>query len=233
MMRRLGYAFGVSSVAMGVLCLMLSGRPAYAEMYSAGQMGMSIPNSLSNIEGMGGNTGTTISNLNLANSFMYGLKFGYYFDSLKWLGIETEVFNSTTHIKQQTATASNATGSLTGTVPGASLRVLNWAPVNIVVRYQMGKLEPYAGVGLGIFITSLKDGATGLYSSSTNVGLNTQLGLRYLIAENVALFSEWKYNRASFNFPGFSGVPAQSTGGGYQGDYSAHILAFGVGYHFD
>jgi len=211
----------------------LSGPPAQAEMYSAGQLGLSIPNSFSNIEGMGSNTGTTISNLSLVNSFMYGLKFGYYFDSVKWLGVETEVFNSTPHIKQQTATASNATGSLTGTVPGASLRVLNWAPVNVVVRYQMGKLEPYAGVGMGVFISSLKDGSTGLYSSSTKVGLNTQLGLRYLIFENVSLFGEWKYNRASFDFPGFSGVPAQSTGGGYKGDYSAHILAFGVGYHFD
>ena len=232
-MKRMGFALGVSFVAVGILCLTLSGRPAYAEMYSAGQMGVSIPNRFSNIEGMGGNTGTTISNLSLVNSFMYGLKFGYYFDSMKWLGVETEIFNSTPHIKQQTATASDATGSVTGTVPGASLRVLNWAPVNVVVRYQMGKLEPYAGVGLGIFIANLKDGATGLYSSSANVGLNTQLGLRYLIAENVALFGEWKYNRASLNFPGFSAIPAQSTGGGYRGDYSANILAFGVGYHFD
>ena len=232
-MRRLDRAFGVWSVGVGVLCLVLSGSQADAEMYSAVQMGASIPSSFSNIEGMGRNEGTAVSNLSLANSFMLGLKFGYYLDSLKWLGFEAELFNSNPHIKQQTATASNATGSVTGTVPGTSLRVLNLAPVNVVVRYQMGSLEPYAGVGMGIFMTNLKDGATGISSSNSAIGLNTQLGLRYRVNENVSLFGEWKYNRAHLNFPGFTAVPAQSTGGGYKGDYSAHILAFGVAYHFD
>jgi len=43
------------------------------------------------------------------------------------------------------------------------------------------------------------------------------------------VFGEWKYNRASFNFSESS--PTQATGG-FKGDYSANILAFGVGYHF-
>lgn len=152
---------------------------------------------------------------------------------MKWLGFETELFNSTPHIKQQAAMASNATGSFTGTVPSASLRVLNWAPVNVVVRYQMGKLEPYAGVGMGVFLAKLTDGATGVASTNTKIGLNTQLGLRYMVNENVSLFTEWKYNRANFDFPGFTAIPAQSAGGGYKGDYSAHLMAFGFGYHYD
>jgi opacity protein-like surface antigen len=164
---------------------------------------------------------------------MYGLKFGYYFDSIKWLGFEAELFNSNPHIKQQTATATNATGSVTGTVPGTSLRVLNLAPINIVVRYQMGRLEPYAGVGMGIFMVNLKDGATGLTTSNSKIGLNTQVGLRYFVVENVSVFGEWKYNRVGLDFHSFTAVPAQSTGGGYKGDFSAHIFAFGIGYHFD
>ncbi len=98
-MRRLGYAFGVSSIAVGFLCLTLSGRPAQAEMYVAGQMGASLPNSLSKIEGVDSNAGTGISDLDLQTSFMYGAKLGYYFESIKWLGVETEVFNSTPHVK--------------------------------------------------------------------------------------------------------------------------------------
>ena len=82
---------------------------------------------------------------------------------------------------------------------------------------------------MGVFFANIKDGQTGESSSSTNVGLNTQLGLRYLVTENVSLFGEWKYNRASFDFSPSS--PTQATGG-VKGDYSANILAFGVGYHF-
>jgi opacity protein-like surface antigen len=62
------------------------------------------------------------------------------------------------------------------------------------------------------------------------VGLNTQVGLRYLVTKSVSLFGEWKYNRASFNFAESS--PTQATGG-FNGDYAAHLLAFGVGYHFN
>jgi opacity protein-like surface antigen len=107
--------------------------------------------------------------------------------------------------------------------------VLNWAPINIVVRYQMGKFEPYAGIGMGVFFPSLKDGASGESAGSTAVGLNTQLGLPYLGTKNVSLFGEWKYNRASFYFSEAS--PSQATGG-FKGDFSANILVFGVGYHF-
>jgi opacity protein-like surface antigen len=107
--------------------------------------------------------------------------------------------------------------------------MLTWAPVNLVVRYQMGQLEPYAGVGMGVFFARVKDRATGESSSSTRVDLNTQGGLRYLVTKHISLFGEWQYNWASFNFPESS--PTQATGG-IKGDYSAHLLAFGVGYHF-
>lgn len=107
-------------------------------MYVAGQVGVSIPNSFSNLEGVDGNAGLTVSDLSLQNSFIYGAKLGYYFDSMKWLGVETEVFNSTPHIKQQDAAISVPGFSGTLNLSGTSLRVLNWAPVNVVVRYQMG-----------------------------------------------------------------------------------------------
>lgn len=196
-------------------------------MYVAGQMGVSIPNSFSNIEGVGSNAGGTISDLSLQKSFMYGAKLGYYFDSMKWLGVETEVFNSTPHVNRQTATLSFGGASATGTLSGKDVRVLNWAPINIVVRHQMGQFEPYAGVGMGVFFANLTE--SGESSSSTKVGLNTQLGLRYLVTQNVSLFGEWKYNRASFNFAESS--PTQAAGR-VKGDYSTNIFAFGVGYHF-
>jgi opacity protein-like surface antigen len=198
-------------------------------MYVAGQVGASIPSDFSNGEGVGSLAGVNTSDLSLHKSVMYGAKLGYYFDSMKWLGVETEVFNSNPHLKQQTATISAGGLSATGTFSGQDVRVLNWAPVNIVVRHQMGQFEPYAGIGMGVFFANITDGASGESSSSTNVGLNTQLGLRYKVTQNLAVFGEWKYNRASFDFSESS--PTQATGG-FKGDYSAHILAFGVGYHF-
>lgn len=219
----------LSVFALLLLSLSFTSTPAQAEVYVAGQVGVSLPNSFSNVEGVDTLTGLTLSDLSLHNSVMYGAKIGYYFDSMKWLGVETEVFNSTPHVKQQTVTASFGGPSATIPITGQDFRVLTWAPINVVVRYQMGQFEPYAGIGLGLFFAQLKDGQTGESSSSTEPGLNAQLGARYFVTKDLALFGEWKYNRASFNFS--QSTPTQATGG-IKGDYSAHILAFGIGYHF-
>ncbi len=170
---------------------------------------------------MGGN------DLSQQNSLMYGGKLGYYFDSLKFqnfnLGVETEAFNATPHVKPQNYTIG---GVNLGTGTGVNSRVLTWAPMNIVVRYQAGAFEPYAGVGLGVFFSSFSN--INGSSSSTDVGLNTQVGLRYRVTTNLALFGEWKYNRANLSHSDFVSI----TGLDVSADYSAHNLVFGVGYHF-
>lgn len=222
-MRHVRYLLGVSSVVVGMFCLTL---PLQAEMYVAGQVGANMPRDLSNVELSGFGTTLGLSDLSLQNSLMYGAKAGYYFDSLKWqnfnLGVETEVFNSTPHIKQQEVTA----GGITGTLQGLTNRVLTWAPVVVLVRYQAGAFEPYAGVGLGVFFSRISDGTDS--SSSTDVGLNTQLGLRYRVNPNLSLFGEWKYNYANIdhnNFLGANGIDLSA-------NYNANIFAAGIGYHF-
>ena len=228
-MRHVRSTLGVSSVVMGIFCLTL---PLQAEMYVAGQVGANIPNSLSSVEYSAPGVTVGGNDLLLQNSLMYGAKVGYYFDSLKtmeppaWqhfrLGVETEVFNSTPHIKQQDITIG---GVPVGTA-GFTNRVLTWAPFVVVVRYQAGAFEPYAGVGLGVFFSRISNGTDS--NSSTDPGLNTQLGLRYRVNPNFSLFGEWKYNYANIdhsNFLGAGGVDVSA-------NYSANIFAAGVGYHF-
>jgi len=221
-MRRLCSVIGWSSVATGVLCLTLFSLPVQAEMYVAGQVGVNIPQKLRTVQWDAGGGPLDGNNLSLHNSLMYGAKLGYYFDSLKWLGVETEVFNATPHVKQQNLTIG---GIDFGTAPGLNLRVLTWAPVNLVVRYQMGAFEPYAGVGLGVFFSRFSDGTDS--SSSTDVGLNAQLGLRYRVTTNLAFFGEYKFNHATLSHSNMG-----TTGLGMSAYYNAHNLVFGVGYHF-
>lgn len=218
----------LSMFALLSLALALTSTPAKAEMYVAGQAGVNIPYNLSNVE-WNGLAATTLggNDLTLQNSVMYGAKWGYYFDSLKWqnfnLGVETEVFNATPHIKQQDVTIG---GLNLGTIPGFTNRVLTWAPVNIVVRYQAGALEPYAGVGLGVFFSRIARDTDS--SSSTDVGLNTQLGLRYRLTNNLAFFGEWKFNHANLTHSSLLGA----NGLDLSANYHAHNLVFGLGYHF-
>lgn len=212
---------------------LLTELSAHAEMYVAGQVGVTVPQRFSNVEvsGTGIPNGSRYSNLDLQNSVMYGAKVGYFFDSMKWLGVETEVFNTTPHFKQQNATLTvPGGGSATVPLTGQDVRVLTWTPVNLIARYQAGALEPYVGVGLGVFFARIKDGGTGETSSSTRPGLNTQVGLRYRVTQQIALFGEWKFNHANLSFE--PSTPTEATGG-VKGDYNVHHLVFGVGLHFN
>lgn len=207
---------------MGMLVSVFFVRSAQAEWYVAGQVGANLPADLSDVQWSAGGASVSGNDLALQTSLVYGGKVGYYFDSVKWLGVETEVFNATPHIKQQNYTIG---GFNFGTVPGLYNRMLTWAPVNLVVRYQAGSFEPYAGVGLGVFFSHLS--ASGFSSSSTDVGLNTQVGLRYRITGAIAMFGEWKYNWANIGHDNLAG-----TGLNFEADYRAHNFVFGVGYHF-
>jgi opacity protein-like surface antigen len=225
MAKRLNQTFWLLALAV----FLLPCSPAQAELYIAGQLGVSIPNKFSNVEGVDTSAGINVSDLKLQNSFMYGAKLGYYFDSIKWLGVETEVYNTTPKSKQQDVTVSGGGASGTQNLVGQDIRVLTWSPIVVLVRYPGERFQPYAGVGMGVFFARVHDGQSDESSSDTKVGLTTQLGLRFLVTKHLSVFGEWKYNRASFNFS--DSTPTAATGG-LKGDYSAHILAFGVGWHF-
>lgn len=221
MAKRANQMYWLSALAV----LLLLSSPARAELYIAGQVGASIPNKFSNVEGTDSSSGLSVSDLSLQNSFMYGAKLGYYFDSIKWLGVETEVYNTTPKSKQQPVTINGTPINLIG----QDIRVLTWAPIMILVRYPGERFQPYAGVGMGVFFARVHDGQSDESSSSNRVGLNTQLGLRFLVTKHLSIFGEWKYNRVSFNFS--DSTPSAATGG-LKGDYSANIFAFGLGWHF-
>jgi opacity protein-like surface antigen len=210
---------------------LLSLTPAFttsasAEGYVAFQLGANIPSDASDIKGTGAAAGATISDLELKTSFMYGGKLGYYFSGLKWLGVETEVYTSTPDIKQQTATVTvPGLGFATGTIAETDLRVTTWA-FNLLARYPGESFQPYAGVGLGLFFANI-DSSSGLDSDNWRPGLNVLAGARYFLTKNVGLFGEYKFNHANFSFD-VTGVSNAAV----EADYNAHILAFGIGYHF-
>ena len=86
--------------------------PAQAELYIAGQFGVTIPSDLTDVEGIQSNLGGTISDLDLVTSPMYGAKIGYFFPNLNWLGIETEFFYANPHVTQQEITIRSLSTSL-------------------------------------------------------------------------------------------------------------------------
>ena len=82
-----------------------------------------------------------------------GLKVGYFLDHLKYLGGEAELYTATLYLRQQQFTQTSSGGTQTGIIPRDQIRATA-ATFNIVFRYPGQVIQPFAGVGLGLFLFS-------------------------------------------------------------------------------
>jgi opacity protein-like surface antigen len=187
--------------------------PAQAEWYVAGMAGPTFGDRISNVEGTGPSLGAAGPDFDLKNSIMYGAKVGY-FPGHGWGGLEVEAFNTTPHLKQLR------------TEPGIHLRVTTIA-LNFIARYPGTRVQPYVGVGVGVFASRLAASATTASDSDVRTGLNFLAGIRCFMTPYVSLFTEYKLTQATLRYDNAFGAA-----GGFIGDYTAQHIAFGVAYHF-
>lgn len=91
-------------------------------------------------------------------------------------------------------------------------------------------LQVYVGAGPAIFFAQTSNQFA---SSSENgeVGVNALAGLKYFVHRNVALFGEYKFNYAGFDFEQY-GTPATGSTGGISGNYKASHFVGGLAVHF-
>ena len=221
----------ITSLLTLLMPIVLFAPQAYAESYVGGQFGVTFPQSLSNVKlTQDGFAGLSSSDLSLKSSLMGGIKLGHYFSRARWLGIETELFYTTPHIKDQPVTISGPGGSLPlGQISGEYNKILTLAPMNLVLRYHKTRLQPYIAIGPGIFFATRKD-ADGGTQSGTAIGLNSQVGVRYYITRSWTVFGEGKYNLARIGYTSNDSDPDAALG--FRATYSAFIFSFGVSYHF-
>ncbi len=216
-----------SLVAPALVCVVLASSPASAEMYVGGQLGFTIPEDLGGVREVGGNI--RLTDLDLNNSFTYGAKVGYFLEQAKWLGFEADLYTTTPHLEGQDATRTTAAGvSSNSRVVGALTRVTTLA-FSLVARYPGERFQPYAGLGMGVYFAK----ATQAFARDTDSapGFHLLGGARLFVSKEVALFGEYKYDRATFRFRDLD-MNGAGSGPGLIGDYQAHTLVIGISYHF-
>jgi opacity protein-like surface antigen len=184
-----------------------------AEWYVAGQLGVNFADQLSDIRGTGGLSGLRAPDFDLKNAVVYGAKVGV-FPGNGWFGIELDAFHSSPNIKNL------------DDVPGIHMRVTNIG-INLIARYPGVTFQPYVGIGTGALIARIGDSATTRGNTDVSSGLNLLTGIRAFITPYVAVFTEYKYTQATFEFTNAFGQV-----GGFNGDYNAQHVVFGVSYHF-
>lgn len=199
-------------------------------VYFSGQLGASFP-SISNISFTGSFTpGSPADGFDMVNSPLYGFKAGMFSKS-GFLGMETEVFQTNPNFKQQQVFVNDPAGPTTDSFSGRNARVTTWA-FNVVGRVPITeKWQAYAGIGPAIFFSRLR--SNGFTQTSNRPGLNTQLGLNYFLTPNISLFGEWKFNKTRFHYDTVGDVATNNHVAGFNGDYTAHNIVFGVTYYAD
>jgi opacity protein-like surface antigen len=186
---------------------------ALAERYVAGTVGVTFADQLTDISGTNINAGLRAPDFDLKNSVSYGAKLGYFAEH-GWFGVEGEVLQTTPHIKNL------------DDIPGIHLS-LTTVGVNLLARYPGRTFQPYGGAGVGTVIAHISDSATTRSETSVNAGWNLLAGLRAFVTPYVAVFAEYKYTGAQLQFE-----DCFVAGGGFEGDYRAQNILFGLSYHF-
>lgn len=230
-------------------------RRREGEIYAAGFGGFTLGHSFSSIDGRGTLGGQEFESFDLANSVIYGGKFGYFHPGrLNWLGLEVEGFNTTPHLEQN------------ANFPGSYLRVTTMA-FNVIARTKLGcrdrdrdrdrdrrdrtpnpttyekggvsyygpspldenercPLQVYAGAGPAIFFAETSN-QFGRSTDNGEVGVSALAGMKYFVHRNVSIFGEYKFNYAGFDFTQLQGTTA-----GVEGNYKASHFVGGLAVHF-
>lgn len=220
------------------------------EFYVGGYMGASFAQSqdLKYESGATLNNGTTqifapkftAFNNGFQPGVVGGLKFGYFFKSIPYLGLEGETNFAPNRVRSQTLTVSPPVNG-SNTITMTNQDWVNWTTaLHIVGRYgffkdsevPFGRLQPYVGIGPGLVVMYDQQDA------AKNFSIDVMAGIRYMMLKNVSAYVEYKYDHqfdAEMETHTFM-VPPNFTGGAQGGtahlSMDLHRIVFGVAYHF-
>jgi len=240
--------FGAGAIAYGLWEKSRPDQPRLlnGEFYAGGFLGVAFtPNQdlryqdgIVLNQGVNGKEGpVTLRNNQFANSLTWGVKLGYFFHSIPYLGLEVESSYNNSYVHRRTLSLNRPIqGMSQATVPNDFW--INWTTaLHLVGRYgflpdkevPFGRLQPYVGIGPSVIV---------LYEevdSGKNFSFDVMAGLRYMITKNISSFVEYKYNHqreADIDAHPFY-LPNGTEGRGmtYLG-FDVHKIVTGLAYHW-
>lgn len=217
------------------------------EFYAGGYLGAAFTadQDLSYPGGISLNNGVTLSSQGPATLFrngfntslVGGLKFGYFFHTVPYLGLEAESSaNNSAVNRQHLSTNRPIQGATQVTVPQDSW--MNWTnAIHIVGRYgflpdnevPFGRLQPYVGIGPAL-VVMYED-----LDSAKNFSVDVMAGMRYMITKHISTFVEYKFNYqwdVEIDAHAFY-LPDGTVGRGIAHlDFASQKVVFGLAYHW-
>jgi opacity protein-like surface antigen len=187
-------------VLSSILALLAVASPAAAEWFADAYIGAALT-AKDDITFTTFNVERT-QDANYKSSAVWGLRLGKWFDTLPWFGVAVD------------ASYFRATQDLQ-VFPLTALLMVRYGFLKDE-EFKEGRLQPYAALGGGLFISNI-DGTLGfLKASDTSVdmGLDTRAGVAYRFDGNWAAFVEYRFTHVSptYDVQPFGGrTPADTT----------------------
>ena len=239
---------GAGAIAYGIWELSRPDQPRLlnGEFYAGGFMGAAFTPSqnlrysdgfiLNNVTRTSQGSATLFGN-KFDTSLTGGVKLGYFFHSIPYLGLEAESSVNNSYVNRRSLSTSRPIlGYSQAAVPNDFW--INWTTaLHIVGRYgflpdqevPFGRLQPYVGIGPAIIV---------LYEevdSAKNFGIDVMAGVRYMFTKHIGAFVEYKYNHhwaAEIEAHPFY-LPNGAEGRGTATlDFDCHKVVAGVAYHW-
>jgi hypothetical protein len=149
-----------------------------------------------------------------------GGRAGYWFDGLPWVGLAADA--------SYFAVDADPGSAEIDVVPVSPLLMLR-APLSSTEEFPHGRLQPFLGVGPGIFITEI-DADSGYRDSELDVGVDLHAGLKFLATREVGLFLEYRFTSFEADFS--DTIPAVGVPIETEIDLDSHHVGGGIAFHF-
>jgi opacity protein-like surface antigen len=226
-------------------------QSAYAEWYVGGAVGVAIPHNVDDLAVSGSGFSVDISSFSPDTAFTGGIKGGYFFESIPYLGAEINWSMSAPDVDKETITATitgtptgaflgRTTGDFLGSVDVDSVSSFGFLamlrPTDEDAKAKYNGIQPFLGLGFTISTLDVNSvtvfntagtqlGTTANSDSSTDVGFLLSTGLNYIVSDNIKVYSEYKFQTVEHTLTMDTGVDAKLTS-------ESSSVVFGVSYSF-
>lgn len=126
---------------------------------------------------------------NFQDSWATGIRGGYWFEAVPWLGVGGMVSYFEPDIEANGATSGNEVDL--GVAPVSALLMLR-APLVVDETFPHGRFQPYLNVGPGAFVSVVDDHHDD-DESSVDAGVDLHAGATFLITSRFGMFAEYRF----------------------------------------
>jgi len=243
-------------VAAVLASLAISVVPASAEWFADLYAGpASTKKSQVSVEGTkldpAGDFTTKHQDVDFDASTSFGGRFGYWDETVSWLGVALDVSHFRPDAGRQTAITreTDADGSVRQRLTFARLDIsatlmsfdlmFRW-PLLKTEEFPKGRLQPYVSAGVGVVVATARDTTNfgppnNQSTTDSSLGVKAAGGVAWQLYKKLFLFGEYRFTSISpeFTFSPSPAAGADTTGKTRVGmDLNTHQLLLGVSYRF-